>query len=131
MRVQSMKQEIILKAITSAIVYLEKSIKVVKKDEEKVVHFSWRAASDLEYALFLFSLMHQGEKKGFSWKRTREKKDEIEFLLISAQNLLKEAKNRFENEELLEAYKSAWMARGQLLKFHNLLEKQRRKSEKN
>ena len=118
--------------MTSAIAYLEDSMEVlVKKDEKKVAHFAWRAASDLEYALFLFSLMHQGETESSSWKlNPKSKQVEMGPLLISAQDLLKEAKNSFEADELHEAHKKTWMARGQLLRVHDLLEKKLRKDEK-
>ena len=127
-----MKQENIFKAIMSAIAYLEDSMEaLVEKDDKKVAHFAWRAASDLEYALFLFSLMHQDETESPSWKlNPKSKQLEIEPLLISAQDLLKEARNRFEANELHEAHKKTWIARGQLLKVHDLLEKRLRKDGK-
>ena len=127
-----MKQENIFKAITSAIAHLEDSIEaLVQKDEKKVAHFAWRAASDLEYALFLFSLMYQDETESSSWKlNPKSKQVEMGPLLISAQDLLKEAKNSFEADELHEAHKKTWMARGQLLRVHDLLEKKLRKDEK-
>jgi len=127
-----MKQENIFKAITSAIAHLEDSMEaLVKRDEKKVAHFAWRAASDLEYALFLFSLTHQDETESSSWKlNPKSKQVEIGPLLISAQDLLKEAKNSFEADELHEAHKKTWMARGQLLRVHDLLEKKLRKDEK-
>lgn len=127
-----MKQENIFKAITSAIAHLEDSMEaLVKKDEKKVAHFAWRAASDLEYAVFLFSLMHQDETESSSWKlNPKSKQVEMGPLLISAQDLLKEAKNSFEADELHEAHKKTWMSRGQLLRVHDLLEKKLRKDEK-
>ena len=127
-----MKQENIFKAITSAIAYLEDSMEaLVKNDEKKVAHFAWRAASDLEYAVFLFSLMHHDETESSSWKlNPKSKQVEMGPLLISAQDLLKEAKNSFEADELHEAHKKTWMARGQLLRVHDLLEKKLRKDEK-
>jgi hypothetical protein len=127
-----MKQEDIFKAITFAIAHLEKSMEIIiKKDEKKVAHFAWRAASDLEYALFLFSLMHQDETESSQWKiNPKSKQVEIGPLLISAQDLLKEAKNSFEADELHEAHKKTWMARGQLLRVHDLLEKKLRKDKK-
>ena len=127
-----MKQENILKTITSAIAHLENSMEALaKKAEKKVVHFTWRAASDLEYALFLFSLMHQDETESSSWKlNPHTKQVEIGPLLISAQDLLKEAKNSFEADELHQAHKKTWMARGHLLRLHDFLEKKQRKGEK-
>jgi len=127
-----MKQENIFKAITSAMAHLEKSMETTaKKDEKKVAHFSWQAASDLEYALFLFSLMHQDETESSPWKTNpKSKQIEIEQLLISAQHLLKEAKNSFEADELHEAHKKTWTARGELLRVHDLFEKKLRKEKK-
>ena len=127
-----MEKENILKAITSAISYLEDSMEfLVEKDEKKGVHFAWRAASDLEYALFLFSLMHQVETESSAWKlNSYSKQPEIVPLLISAQDLLVEAKNSFEADELHEAHKKTWMARGGLLRVHDFLEKKRRNGEK-
>lgn len=127
-----MKHENILEAIKSAMAQLENSVEaLVKKDETKVVYFTWRAASDLEYALFLFSLMHQDETDSSSWKLNPQSKQvEIGPLLASAQDLLKEAKNSFETNDIYEAYKKTWMARGHLLRLHDFLEKKRRKGEK-
>jgi len=127
-----MKQENMFKAITSAIAYLEDSIEALaKKDEKKVAHFAWRAASELEYALFLFSFIREVETKSSSWKlNAHPKQVELGPLLISTQDLLKEAKNSFETGEPHEAHKKTWMARGRLLRVHELLEKKRRKSEK-
>ena len=127
-----MKQENILKAITSAIAHLENSMEALaKKDEKKVTRFVWRAASDLEYALFLCSLLHQDETESSSWKLDpHSKQAEIGPSLTSAQNLLKEARDSFEADDLHEAHKKTWMARGHLLRVHDLFEKMRRKGEK-
>lgn len=126
-----MNQENILKAITSAMAHLEDSMEaLVRKDEKRVGYFSWRAASDLEYALFLFSLMHQDETKSSSWKLSPHPKQlEIKPLITAAQDLLKEAENNFEKGRLLEAHKKTWMARGHLLRLHDFLEKKRREGE--
>ncbi len=127
-----MKQENVSKAIISAIVYLEDSIEALaKKDEKKVAHFTWRAASELEYALFLFSFINKVETKNSSWKfNPHPKQVEIGPLLVSAQELVKEAKNSFEADELRKAHNKTWMARGHLLRVHDILEQKRRKSEK-
>ncbi len=127
-----MKQENIFKAIKSAIAYLEDSIKALaKKDERKVAHFAWRAASELEYTLFLFSLISDVETKNSSWKlNSHPKQVEIGLLLISAQELVNEAKNSFEADELRKAHRKTWMARGHLLRVNDILEHKRRKNEK-
>lgn len=127
-----MKQENILKAITSAIAYLEDSIEAhVKKDEKIVAYLAWRAASDLEYALFLFSLMHQNENESSTWKPIFHKRRlEIRSLLVSTQNLLKEAKNSLKRNEFHEAQKKALIARHRLLRLHDFLEKEKKKDTK-
>ena len=127
-----MKRENILEALTSAINHLEDSIRaLVEKDEKKLVKFVWKASADLEYALFLFSLLHQDETESSSWKPDPHSKQvEIGPSLMLAQDLLKEAKQSFEADELHGAYKKTWMARGHLLGVHDSFEKKRRKGEK-
>jgi hypothetical protein len=125
-----MKRENILQDITSAINYLEESMKaVLEKNEKEVTRFVWKAAADLEHALFLFSLMHQEENPSSSWKLNPPAKQvEVGPILVAAQDLLKEAKDSFEAENFYEAHKKAWMARGYLLRVHDFFEKMRRKS---
>ncbi|MFQ5999258.1 MAG: hypothetical protein ACE5J6_00635 [Candidatus Bathyarchaeia archaeon] len=127
-----MKQENILEALTSAINYLEDSMgALVEKNEKELTRFVWKASADLEYALFLFSIIHQDETESSSWKLDPHSKQvEIGPSLMLAQDLLKEAKHSFEADELHEAYKKTWMARGHLLRVHDFFEKKRRKGEK-
>ena len=126
-----MKLEKLTGAITSAMGYLEDSMKVVPKgNDEDVSGLVWRAAADLEYTLFLFSIMHQDESESSSWKLGLHSKDiEIDSVLASTRDLLKEAKSSMKAGELREAHKKAWMARGYLLKLQEFFEK-RRKLEK-
>lgn len=123
-----MKQEKIIESIASAINRLEGSMKTLaKKDEKNLVNLVWRAGADLEYALFLFSLMHQNESESSSWKiDLHSKQVEISSILSSVQNLLREAKDNMEAGELLGAHKKTWTARGRLLKVHDTFEKKRR-----
>jgi len=127
-----MKLENILENITSAINHLEESMKaLVEKNEKEVMRSVWRASADLEYALFLFSLMHQEENPSASWKLDLSTKQvEVGPTLLLAQDLLKEAKSSFETENFHEAHKKTWMARKHLSKIHEFFEKMRRKSEK-
>ncbi len=123
-----MKQEKIVESIASAINRLEGSMKALaKKDEKNLVNLVWRAGADLEYALFLFSLMHQNESESSSWKiDLHSKQVEISSILSSVQNLLREAKDNMEAGELLGAHKKTWTARGYLLRVHDTFEKKRR-----
>ena len=127
-----MKRENILENITSAINHLEESMKaLVEKNEKEVTRFVWKAAADLEHALFLFSLMHQEETPSASWKlNSPAKQVEVGPILVAAQDLLKEAKNSFEAENFHEAHKKTWMARGHLLRVHDFFEKRLRENRK-
>jgi len=123
------QQKNISDALTSAISHLENTMKaLVNKDENKVMTSVWKSAADLEYANFLFSIPRE-KQKNHSWKLDlRSKQLEIGPLLVSAQDLIKEAKNKL-NADGLEAYKKMWMARGYLLKVSDILQKAQKKSE--
>ena len=110
-----MRRKKITGAITSAINSLEDSMKaLVEKDEQGVVGSAWKAAAELEYALFLFSLTQQEESERPSWKPDSPSK-QVGPALLSAQDLLKEAKSCIDVGELGKAHKKTWMARGHLL----------------
>ena len=113
-----MREKKITGAITSAINRLEDSMKaLVEKDQRAVVSSVWEAAAELEYALFLFSLTQQEESERSSWKLDLPSKQvEVGPTLVSAQDLLKEAKGCIDVGELGKAHKKTWMARGHLLK---------------
>ncbi len=123
-----MKQEKITESIASAVNHLEGSMKALaKKDEKNLVNLVWRAGADLEYALFLFSLMHQNESESSSWKiDSHSKQVEISSILSSVQNLLREAKDNMKATELFDAHKKTWTARGYLLRVHDTFEKKRK-----
>jgi hypothetical protein len=122
-----MQVQKISKAVTSALTYLEASIEAYAKgDENKVIQLIWHAASDLEYGLFLFSLINHDETPSSSWKLLQPKQPETESLLASTQALLQEAAKNLEANDLKEAYKKTWIARGQLLMVHDFFEKKER-----
>jgi hypothetical protein len=118
------QQKSIIEALTSAISHLENSMKALaNRDENRVMASVWKAAADLEYTNFLFSITRD-KPKSSSWKLDlRSKQVEIGPLLVSAQDLIKEAKNDLDADGLLEAYKKTWMARGYLLKVSGILQK--------
>jgi len=121
-------QQKIIEAIKSAIKHVESSMKaLVNRDKNGVADSVWRAAADLEYANFLFSIVIQGESESSSWKLDlRSKQVEIRPLLMSAQDLLRDAESGLGVSELREAYKKTWMARGYLLKVQGILERRRK-----
>jgi hypothetical protein len=119
----------ISKTVASALAYIEDAIDPqAKGNEEKVMQLTWRAASDLEYGLFLFSLRYPEETRSSSWKLLPIKQPKIESLLASTQDLLKEATKSLEADDLKEAHKKMWIARGQLLRIHDFFEKKQRKT---
>ena len=119
-----MQTEKISKALTYALTLIENAVDAhAKGNEDKIVHLTWRAASDLEYGLFLFSLKHPNKPKSSSWKLPPSKQPELESLLASTKNLLEKAASSLEAEDLEETYKKIWMARGQLLRIHDFFEK--------
>ena len=78
------------KAVASALAYLKDAVDAeAKGDEDKVMQLTWRAASDLEYGLFLFALKSIKETRSSSWRLPASKQPEIELILTSAKDLLK------------------------------------------
>ena len=119
----------ISKTVTSALAYIEDAIdSQAEGNEEKVMQLIWRAASDLEYGLFLFSIRYSEDKRSSSWKLPPIKQPKIDSLLASTQDLLKEAAKSLEADDLKEAHKKTWIARGQLLRIHDFFEKKQRKT---
>jgi hypothetical protein len=125
-----MKDEKMMSAINSAIKSLENSMKaLVERDEKAVLNHVWHAAADSEYALFLFSILHQEESEGSTWKSSFHMKQvEAGSALALARELLEEAVKHIEADELNEAYKNTWMAQRYLLEAQQAFEK-RQKSE--
>jgi hypothetical protein len=115
----------ISEAVTSALVYLEDAIDS-RAELSEVEMLVWKAASDLEYGLFLFSLMDP-ESKHAALKLSTSKRIEVEYLLASTRRLLQEALENLETDDFKEAYKKTWLARGQLFNIHDFYEKNRRK----
>jgi len=125
-----MQKEKIIKTVNSALTHIEDAVELqAKGNEEKVMQLSWKASSDLEYALFLFALKYPQENRKSSWKLPASKQPEIESILISTRDTLKEATKNLEADDLNEAHKTTWIAKGQLLRIHDFFEK-RRKAQK-
>lgn len=124
--------EKMLKALKNAKTHLENSIKASKGNDE--VSFDktlWEAAAELEYALFLFSIKFQEEIDTSEWKLNPEPKAiEVSPLLTEAQNLLEKAEKGIVNGKLLDAYKSAYVARHYMLKVQENLAKKKREAQK-
>jgi non-homologous end joining protein Ku len=124
-----MQTQKISKTVASALAYIKDTIDPqAKGNTEKVMQLTWRAASDLEYGLFLFSLRYPEETRSSSWKLPPIKQPKIDSLLASTQDILEETAKSLEADDLKEAHKKMWIARGQLLRIHDLFEKKQRKT---
>ena len=118
----------VMKAVLSAMKYLENSKGfITENNQDALANHVWKASAEVEYALFLFSILRQNEHQSHSWKvDLKSKQLEVASLITSAQELLKEAKINFGNGDLLEAHKKIWIVRGYLLKAQNVIEKKRK-----
>lgn len=122
----------ITEATESAADHLERSVKTLEnRDGKELEELIWQAAAELEYTLFLFSVGHENEIEKSSWKHhSKSKKMAIEPALIEARDLIKEAKIDVDSDELLDAYKKTWEARGRLLTVQKILKKKRKSESK-
>lgn len=123
----------ILKALKSAIANLDDLVEALDgKDGKPLENDVWHAASELEYSLFLFSIAVEDEIDKSKWKLNKKlKKAEVEPTLVEAQKLIVKAEKYMKDEELLEAYKNASIARSCLLKLQKHFTKKKRKALKN
>jgi hypothetical protein len=120
-----MSKEKIIKAVNSALAYLNYAVNSKTKDsKENVYMLTWKASSDLEYALFLFSLIFINEKAKASWKLLSRQPD-INSTIISSRNTLKEVIENLNEDNFDEAFKKTWITKGQLLRINDFFEKER------
>lgn len=109
--------------LASAIRELEESAKALASMDDKALTGKvWKAASDVEYAIFLMSLLRREPED--EWKRNwRLSTDvDVETTLITAQNLLRQAAADVDSKGE-EAYRKAWLARGHILNVQYRLDK--------
>jgi hypothetical protein len=116
--------EKVLRALRTAANYLEKSVLAFNQNDEATFTGNlWHVAAELEYALFMFSIISQNEKSP-SWKPNPEKTD-IKSALEEAQTLLSEAEKFAVSGRLLESYKNAYVARYYIRKVQEDLAKKK------
>ena len=119
-----------LKALKSAMTHLDNSMLAMdKRDDNLLTDSVWHAAAELEYALFLFSITVQNEIDKSKWKlNPKLKKVEVGPTLVTVQDLLNEAEKCVKNEKLLDAHKSAYIARNYILKVQKDFAKRKREA---
>lgn len=117
----------IAKAILSAKRYLENSQKsIAENNQDTLANYVWKASAELEYALFLFTVLLQDEDRPHSWKVNLKSRElELAPVITSTQELVANAQTHFQDGDLQEAQKTVWLARGYLLEVQNFLEKRR------
>ena len=76
----------------------------------------------------MFTLESTQETPKSSWKLPTSKQPEIQSILISTRDTLKEAAKNLESNDNKEAYKKTWIAKGQLLRIHDFFDKKERKA---
>lgn len=121
--------EEILKALRSAITYLDNSLVVAgKKDEDLLENSVWHVAAELEYTLFLFSVIVQDEIERSKWKlNPKLKKIDVYPALLKVQDLLNRAEKSAGNK-LLDAYENTYKARNYVLKIQKDFAKKKREA---
>jgi len=124
-----MMKEKVKRAVTQAMSHLEHSMDALATGNKDGMENSvWKAASELEYLLFLLSLMQHDELKSPSERTVpRLKTVELGPTLVAAYDALEEVKRSLSLGEFREAYKKARVARNYLLRIQEVFEKERRK----
>lgn len=128
----------LLKALESAMTHLNNSLDALDEESRNPLEESvWHVGAELEYALFLFSMLVGDETNRSKWKiNPKLKKAELKPTLMEVQNLLKKSKRHVRNMrertgELSEAYKNASIARDYVLGIQKRFSKERREALKN
>ncbi|MEM3627842.1 MAG: hypothetical protein QXJ11_06115 [Candidatus Bathyarchaeia archaeon] len=119
-------------AIASALSYLENSIDALnKKDYDVFAKKVWHVVAELEYALFLFSIIIQDDLASKLKADPDPKKVELNQILIDATHFLKSAETLVKAGNFSDAYGNVRNARNYVLKVQEeLLKKSREESKK-
>jgi len=124
-----METQKVLRTLSSAAQFLQEAITAnVEGDLERVAKATWRAAAELEFGLFLFSLWHAEAVQGSSGRvQSVKQQEEVTHLLKNVKSFVEDAAASLEAKELEETYKRMWKSRSILLKVQSFLDKQSRK----
>jgi hypothetical protein len=122
--------EKIQKALDGASACLKTSIvELSKKNDESYADRVWHVGAELEYALFLFSMMFPDESSVSKRKPNPELKNiDTATILTDCQNLLDEAGKQLATGKLKESYKTTYMARHYILKVQEDIAKKKREA---
>jgi hypothetical protein len=119
-----MEIEDVIKNIKSAIRNIAETENAHAKGEfKKTSNQIWKAASNIEYVLFLLALRNPKENINLSWKTPQLKGGKIQSNLVILKNSLEETIKILETKDLELAYRKMWIIRGQLFKIQDFFEK--------
>lgn len=117
--------------IASALRYLENSMEALnKKDYDALAKNVWHVVAELEYALFLFSIIIQNDVASKPKADPDPKKVELNQILADASHFLKNAETLVSYGKFSDAYGSVRNARNYVLKVQEELLKRRREESK-
>jgi len=120
----------ILKALSAAAAFLDGSMLALdEKDDDSLADGVWHVAAELEYALFLFSIVVQDEIDKSKWKlRPKLAKAEAGLMLVTVRGLLDKAEECMGEGQLLDAFRRTYIARGCVLKIQKDLDRKKREA---
>jgi len=132
MRVETMNSdEKILNALKGAASYLQASMKVLDDNDEAFFSGNiWHVGAELEYALFLFSMIFHEEHDSSKWKPKIEPKENLKPILLEVNNLLEQAQECMGNRKLQDAFQNVFAARHYVFKIQADIAKKKRESSK-
>lgn len=119
--------EKILKTLESAINHLDNSISMLKgKDEDAFSNSIWHVAAELEYALFLFYLaIGNGYNVSPAKLNPEFKVLQMDQAMLKVRELVNEAQKSVRDDDLVNAYKNAYLARHYVFKVQESLTKKK------
>jgi hypothetical protein len=125
-------EEKIVKALEAAVNHLKNAMNALNVEDEKSFDgATWHAAAELEYALFLFSIVLKDAGQTQKLKLNPESKGvNLGAILVQTQDFLSKAEMCMTDKNMLEAYKNAYVARHHLLKVQEELAKRKRMASK-
>lgn len=109
-------------AIRKALSLIEKQAESLNKGETEAD--VWHAASEVEYALFLLSMV-RGDEKQPSTPKAKRAPRRVDELLERAEEALKRCEEKLAENKYPSAHQEAYSARWFLLKIHEINEKKR------
>lgn len=119
----SMEKGKVSEALKNAVSCLEDAIKAcIDGEDDTLKNKVWHATAEVEYAVFLLSLVQGTENE--LWKNGIKQPANLNIgsALAMAQDNLLEAERKLENDPA-EAYRFAWVARGLMLTVQDGMEK--------